>query len=296
VEFVVGNPPDHVAKLIAARGQEPPFDVITSEESVKPILIKDGLVQKIDPNIVTNLNYIFPQARDKDGYGPSVAFVSIGIAYNAKILADKGLAPPTKWADLWRPEFAGKIAIPDIAMSTGMATVAIASLHDGGPDAPADPTKAMQTLAEIKAAYFYQSSADLASKFASGDVWIAPWYPGRTVTTARQGVPLKYVAPTDGPIASTGMSDVVAGSKMVKEANEYINQSLDPYSQLCFVHYVHYGPVNVTLAEVVKAYPEISASAPVTPKEIQAMRQLDWATIVDNYPKWVDLWNRIVRK
>src|SRR5262245_16468766 len=54
VEYVIGNPREHLAKLVAARGQEPPFDVVQVDDSVKEQLLRLNLVDKVDLSRIPN--------------------------------------------------------------------------------------------------------------------------------------------------------------------------------------------------------------------------------------------------
>src|SRR5262249_70879 len=82
IEVQYGNPADFLAKMIASRGREAPFDVVCLDDDVTSAAIDAKVVAKLDPAIVTNLKYLYPEAINKDGYGPSLFFFSFGIAYN----------------------------------------------------------------------------------------------------------------------------------------------------------------------------------------------------------------------
>src|SRR5581483_9136287 len=70
VEFQYANPADFLAKMIASRGREAPFDVVCLDDDVTSAAIDAGVLQKLDPAVVTNLKYLYPEALNKDGYGP----------------------------------------------------------------------------------------------------------------------------------------------------------------------------------------------------------------------------------
>jgi putative spermidine/putrescine transport system substrate-binding protein len=53
-------------------------------------------------------------------------FAPVGLTYNRSIKA-----PPTSWADLWRPEFKGRIVLPDITHSAGTYIVPVGALASG---------------------------------------------------------------------------------------------------------------------------------------------------------------------
>lgn len=82
VEVSYANPADFLAQMIASRGRRAPYDVVCLDDDVTAEAIRAGVVQKLDPAIVTNLKNLYPQALNKDGYGPALFFFSFGIAFN----------------------------------------------------------------------------------------------------------------------------------------------------------------------------------------------------------------------
>ena len=105
--------------MLAARGRQPPFDVVLLDDAVQDAAIKAGVLAKLDPELVPNLRKLYPRARNPQGYGPYAIFYSIGIVYNKDKLKAAGIAEPTSWADLFNPKLAGHISIPDISLPQG---------------------------------------------------------------------------------------------------------------------------------------------------------------------------------
>src|SRR5579864_7041605 len=58
IEYVTGSPQDNLAKLIAARGREPPFDVLDTFDASLPTVIQGGLFQRIDLKAVPNIEFL----------------------------------------------------------------------------------------------------------------------------------------------------------------------------------------------------------------------------------------------
>src|ERR1700761_9060012 len=52
MEWIDGNPSDQLAKMIAARGREAPFDVVLLDDAVQDSAIKAGVLAKLDPVLV----------------------------------------------------------------------------------------------------------------------------------------------------------------------------------------------------------------------------------------------------
>ncbi|HEY0296291.1 MAG TPA: extracellular solute-binding protein, partial [Bordetella sp.] len=94
VQYIDGNANEFIGQLIASKGRTPPYDVLYLEQDVRDSAISAGVFAKADPAIVTNLKYLYDEAKQPDGYGPGMAFYSVGIAYNTKKFAEAGIPAP----------------------------------------------------------------------------------------------------------------------------------------------------------------------------------------------------------
>jgi putative spermidine/putrescine transport system substrate-binding protein len=293
IEWINGNPIDHLAKLIASRGRAAPFDVVYYDDLVQDAAISANVVMKIDPALATNLAHLYDAAKQKDGYGPGMNFYSVGLAYNKKIFKDNNIPAPLSWSDMWNPKLAGHIALPDITQSTAKDVVIATSRLLGGDERNADT--AFPRLAQIRPLYYYQSSADLEAKMSAGDVWIVPWNNGRPATLIDKGVPLKFVIPKEGGLGHETVIDVVAGTPHAQAAMTFVNYVIDPLNQLGQAYEVPYGPTNKLLAPVIAAYPALAKRFPSSPEDLKRLYRPDLKIVNANTPRWVDMWNRIVR-
>jgi len=295
IEYIDANPVDHVAKLVASRGREVPYDVVYLDEIAQVQAIAAGVIDKIDPALVPNLKFLYPEALHKDGYAPAFMFYSMGIAYNYEKLKAAGIPEITSWADLWNPKLAGRVAVPDLTIVQGRNFAIAAARLDGGDERSLE--KGIDKLATLKAHSYPASSATIETLFRSGDIWVAPWLNGRAWGMIDKGFPLRYVIPKEGGFAGWGSTDLVRGTKYPKEAQAYINLVLDPLAQLGQANEIPYGPTNKLLVPVLAAYPELSKKFPSSADDISKLMRPDWAYFNDNYRKSLDLWNRkVIRK
>jgi putative spermidine/putrescine transport system substrate-binding protein len=294
VEVQYANPADFLAKMIASRGREAPFDIVCMDDDVTAAAINAGVVAKLDPTIVTQLKNLYPEAIGKDGYGATLFFYSVGIAYNKEKLKQAGIAEPTSWNDLWDPKLAGRVSVPDIINIQGRDFIVAIARMNGGSEAT--PEIAIDKIAQIKAHDYNTASNTLQAQLESGDVWMAPWNNMRAAAMADRGLPIGFVAPKEGPIGNIDTVNLVAGSKHPKEAQELINYMLDPFAQLGMAKLLPTGPSTKLLAAVIAADPEWSRKAPVTPEAHKAMYLPDWAVFNKNLKKATDHWNRVIHK
>jgi putative spermidine/putrescine transport system substrate-binding protein len=290
IEYIAGNPPDQVQKLIASRGRPVPFDVAGLDDKTQPEAIAANTLMKLDPAEVPNLAHLYDAARQKDGYGPAMLFWSWGLIYNERAFHDAGIPPPTSWNDLWNPKLAGKVAIADIAGPGGVDFVLKAAQLAGGSETNLTP--GLEKIAKLHVQSYYSSSNDIRTKLLSGDVWAAPWNNGRSWNLIDAGFPGRFIYPKEGGFLHTSTIDVVAGTKYPKEAQRYINYNLDPLYQLALL-YFPYGPVTSSLDQVLKDYPELAKKVPTG--SLSELSVPDWKTVFSQYADLVDQWNRIVK-
>lgn len=294
IQFIDGNPTDHLAKMIASKGREAPYDVVYLDDDVQAKAADAGVIAKLDPALVPNLKNLYDEAKNKEGYGPGILFYSIGIAYNVDKLKQAGIAELTSWEDLWDAKLAGRVAVPDLSTIMGRDFLVASARLAGGSEK--EPLKGIAKIATLKAHSYYTSSATLANLFQSGDVWAAPWINGRAWGMIDKGAPMKFVLPKEGGYGNMTTIDVVAGTKLAKQAQAYIDFVLDPLPQLGQANDVPYGPTNKTLAPVLAAYPELSKKFPSSPADLKRLNLVDWVTYNKLHDSSVEAWNRTVIK
>jgi putative spermidine/putrescine transport system substrate-binding protein len=292
VQYVDGPASDLIAKLIASKGREPPFDVVYLEKDVRDDVMDLKLFAKLDSKIVTNLEFLYDEAKNPDGFGPGMAFYSVGIAYNKEKFAAAGIPAPTSWRDLWNPKLAGRVAIPDLVTSYGREFLVAATQLQGGNESSAE--KGVKYISEIKAHSYFQASAPVAAQFVSGDVWAAPWINAQTWRLIDRGVPLGYVIPTERGIGNVDTIDMAANTKMPQEAQLYINMVLGPLAQMGNATDNPLGPTNKLLAPILNHYPEIAKRFPSSPEDLKKLYLVDWPAYQPHREELVQLWNRIV--
>ena len=294
VEYINANPGNHLAKMIAGKGREAPYDVVYLDDDIQALAIQAGVLDKIDPSKLSNLRHIFKEAQNAKGYGPGIIFVTVGIAYNKEKFKAAGIPEPTSWKDLWDPRLAGKVAVPEISRIDGKCfLIATARLLGGG---EADLERGIDEIAKLKAHSYFSSSAQAQGLMSSGDAWAAIMVGGRVWDLIDKGHPLGFLYPREKGFGGLTTVDVVSGTKMSKEAHAYIDAVLDPLPQLGQAYEVPYGPTNKVLAPVIAAYPNLAKKFVSTPKQLEALYLPDWIEYYKHHEKMSDLWNRRVIK
>jgi putative spermidine/putrescine transport system substrate-binding protein len=285
------NPEDFLSQMIASRGRQAPYDVVCFDDDVTAQAIGAGVLQKLDPKIVTNLKYMYPEAKNADGYGPAMFFYSFGIAYNKAKLAENHIPVPTSWNELWSAALANHVSIPDIANIQGRDFVIETARLNGGNEGSVG--SAISKIGEIKAQSYYVASSTLQAQLASGDVWAAPWNNMRADAMEDRDLPIGYSVPKEGGIGNTDTVNLAAGSQHPKEAQMLINYMIAPFAQLGMSELLPTGPSNRLLAAVVDANPKLTQQAPATPEQRKSLYLPNWTIFNGHMQEANDLWDRM---
>ena len=285
VVFEVGNNADRLAKL-NARKANPNVDVILLADYFAKQASAQGLLDKLDMTRLSNAARLYDFAKDplKDGTGIAFTVYSVGIAYRT----DKITRPITSWKDLWRPELAGKVALPNITTTQGPPTVWLINRAYGGQDANATP--AFTQLGKLRALTYYNQSSQMTSLFAQDEIWAAPvgrfaW--GGLLATKK---PLAWARLSDGQAGLVNVASVVKGSKNTDLAHQFIDFMLSTPVQTAQALDLVDSPVN----KQVKLPANIASQLTVGVTQIANLRFMDTAYVLANRDAWIQRWNREV--
>lgn len=109
------------------------YDVVCPSDYMIQKMAENDLLSELDFNNIPNLENIDPQFLEmsksfdpENKYSVPYTWGTVGILYNTRLLEEKGLPVPTKWADLWNPAYAGEILMQDSVRDAFM--VALKSL------------------------------------------------------------------------------------------------------------------------------------------------------------------------
>lgn len=293
VEFIEGTPQTALAKLIAARGMEVPFDLVEMSDNNRAEWSKSGFLANIDYANV-------PNSADMDKRFTLPDLVSTtqtqdGIIYNVEKLREAGIEPPKSYADLNDPELKGYVSFPDISTVHAIKALSGIARELGGNEGDIDP--AMKFVHDLDAQTYWKSAVDLMSKLKTGDVLVAPWHAGQVIRGRRAGIPLAIAFPTIGEnagVLSAVWIGVVKDSPNQRAAEFFINEYLSDEAQYEF------AMANGSLPQSAAAVARMAEDAQqnevllLTPEERAKIYYPDFGTI--DIADWTRRWNTEVLK
>lgn len=294
VDYVTGSPQDNLAKLIAARGREPPFDVLDTFDATVPSVIGAGLFQRIDVKAIPNVQFL-----ESWQYGDQkiASWVTQeAICYNKDKYAELGLAPPTTYRDLANPKLAGKVSIPDIASGGGLSNFSAIAYAEGGDLNNVKP--ALDLITSIKGLKFWRQAEQAVTQFQTGDIYVAVIHAGWCSFMKKGGQPVTVVHPiinaTTKGVLKQGWIGVVSGSKNVKASEAYINQFLNEDFQFEFAKVNGLVAVNRKAQARMSQDPVLKEMLILDPAQMAKMLQVDYSKA--NISDWTEQWNRRIAR
>ena len=282
VRLVPSESEDVVAEIKAARGTSP-YDVITLGVPRQITAQGEGWIEQTPPNSLPNLKDVYPQfIQACRNTGVPETYSLIGIAYNP----DK-VSAPQSWADLWKPEYRGKLGMTTPASNLGFGVVIEAAKLAGGNEdnlAPAWPK--LHALGPFVVA---PSPESLAQLFERGEVSIAPMWNNDAAILALHGMKLRFVQPKPGAIVVVSCMDVVKNTGQPELARAFINNeiSADFQSHLAQAPW-YFGPTNSKV-------PIQSTSAEYMPTTLDGLQHelyLDWQKAVTHRAEAIETFDR----
>lgn len=182
------------AKLAGGRSG---FDVVFPSDEVVPLLVAQGVLEKLDLSKIPNFRNIQSRFRGlphDPGNAHSVPYMwgTTGIAF----LKDKVSPPPESWEALWDPKLVRQMMMLDDGREAFAAALRIT-----GADLRAAPSaeaveKAKKKLMERKPKAYNSSPKD---KLVNGECWIAQCYSGDALQASSElGGKVGYAVPKEG--------------------------------------------------------------------------------------------------
>jgi iron(III) transport system substrate-binding protein len=152
---------------------------------------------------------------------------ALGVGYNTKVLASRGLPEPKCWADLLDPKLRDEVQVSD-PNSSGTAYVMLASIVQlMGEDKGFEYLKALHRNVN----QYTKSGAAPVKALALGETGVAIAFMHDMVTQIVEGAPIKTIAPCEGTGYETGSVSLVKGGKNSEPARRFVDWTLSAEAQ-----------------------------------------------------------------
>ncbi len=277
---------DQIAKVSASKAN-PSIDLMLHDPGPALTAIAQDLVEPFPVAQSKHYKDLIPEAQDPQG--PAMFFQVVGITYNP----EKIKTPPTSWADLWKPEYKGRVGITNMNSTLGTGFMVELARMYGGSEANIEP--AFKKISELKPnlAAVASNPGALAALFQQGQIDISPGNFNAIQILKARGVPVEFVAPKEGAIAFKTSVHIVKNSPNQSLAAALIDTALSPEVQARLMESPY---LIVPTNSRVKMGGEI---AKVLAKDQAEMKKKfvfqDWKKINENRAAWIDRFNREIK-
>ncbi len=295
IEFITGNPRTLLAKLVAARGQDAPMDVVEIVDSTWPDTLEGGFVQKYNKANIPNTEHLDPNMYDD--YKVANWVTEEGFIYNIEKFKELGIPKPTKFSDLLNPKLKGRVSFPDINVNTALNPIVGFASEYGGDEHNIDP--GLEKIKELDVFSFYSSGTQITQMFKAGDIWVAIAHAGWGVRLDTAGVKVGMIHPLvkdKRGMASRGYAGIVAGTKHAAAAEFYINELVSAGMQEVLHTKNGIVPTNGIVQNKYKGDPKRDAAGDpfllLAPEQIANLYYMDWDGF--KMTDWSKKWNRMV--
>ena len=176
-----------------------PYDVVHPSDYMIAVLIREGLLQKLDQNKLPNNKNL--DAGLISSYGKSIDYVvpyqmgTQAIVYNSKTVTN----PPTSWADLWNKDYKGRIVSEDDnRVVIGMTLLSLG--YDVNSTDKAQLEEAKQKLIELMPNIRVFDSDSPKTSLLAGEVDLGIVWNGEAFLAKKENPAFEYVFPKEGSI------------------------------------------------------------------------------------------------
>lgn len=176
------------------------YDLVQPTDYIVSLMIRQGLLQELDhaklPALANfDANYLDFSFDPGNKYTIPYQAGTDAIVYNA----DAVPTPPTSWADLWKPEYAGRMVFLDDSRAVIGATLLTLG-YDVNTKDPAELDQAKAKLKELIPGIKLFDSDSPKTALIAGDVDLGLTWTGEAFLAQQENPAIQYVYPTEGAI------------------------------------------------------------------------------------------------
>ena len=257
------------------------LSVVMMDDPVMILAVQEGLLEKLTPAAVPNLAKLRPGTVHMDGMWANYLQPWQGVAYNTKALP----AGFPSWADCYDAKFKGRLVIPSLQNTEGLANLVMAAaLETGKPidKAQYDIDAGFKKIKTLKPNLLtiYTQIPQALNLLQQGEGWAIPSMFSSNVIPKEKETPMKMSAPKEGIFVGPAGVCLVKGAPNKEMALAFIDMLLS-------------ADLQDTLQPETFAFPSNSAAKP--PLGLAAdvkVHNLDWEFVAKERGEWVKRWDR----
>ena len=251
------------AKLKLLRGKG--YDVVFPSAYFVQLMAQNKLVQPLDKSKLSNMANLDQSMLNSD-YDPNNQFSipymwgNTGLAYNKKYVKE----PVTKWQDLLRPEFKGKVILTDDLRDAFSPALKAQGVSNNTKD-EADIKKGFEFLKALKPSVRIFDVTSTKQALITEEAWIGPIWNGDFLVALEENADLEFVYPEEGAVLWVDNFVIPSGAENLENAYTFINYMLRPEVAKRCVEEYKYSTPNAKALELLA--PELRNNVVLNPGE-----------------------------
>ena len=223
------------------------YDVIFPSDSLTDVMIKSGLLSKLNMRRIPNVRYL----RDKFrvitkrkwmGYSIPIDWGITGIAYNKKYVKES----VDSWDIFWKTKYKDKMALLNNSydvMTVGQKRLGY-SLNPANPTDIIESLKVLKVLNPLLQEEGFMPYSKIMGRLISEELWIAQCYNGDAALVNEENDAIKFVVPKEGTGFWMDNMAVPVGAKHKQLAENFINFMLRPEISARHTNFCYFANCN----------------------------------------------------
>ena len=202
------------------------YDLVQPTDYIVSLMIRQELLEKLDKSKLPNLenldpNYLNLPFDPNNEYTLPYQAGTDAIVFNSDTVEN----PPASWADLWKPEYAGRMVFLDDSRAViGLTLLTLG--YDVNSTDPAQLEEAKNKLAELVPGIKIFDSDSPKTALIGGDADLGMTWTGEAFLAQQEVPAIEYIYPTEGAIVWQDTNAIPAGAPHLDAAYAWLNYTM----------------------------------------------------------------------
>ncbi len=202
------------------------YDLIQGTDYIFPLMIRQGLLQELDKTKLPNIGN-FDEGWMDQPFDPGNKYTLPYLAGTDAIVVNTATIEnvPQSWADLWKPEYAGKMVFLDDSRAViGLTLLTLG--YDVNTTDPAQLNEAKAKLAELVPNIKVFDSDSPKTALIAGDVDLGMTWTGEAFIAHQENPAIEYIYPSEGAILWQDNWAIPVGSSHTDAIYAWLNYTM----------------------------------------------------------------------
>ncbi len=202
------------------------YDLAQPTDYIIGLMIRQELLDELDKTKLPNIGN-FDEGWMNQEFDPGNKYSLPYLGGTDSIVVNTATVEnvPTSWADLWKPEYAGRMVFLDDSRAViGMTLLTLG--YDVNTTDPAQLEEAKNKLAELIPSIKVFDSDSPKSALIAGDVDLGMVWTGEAFIANQENPDIQYIYPTEGPILWQDNWVMLKGASHADAAYAWLNYTM----------------------------------------------------------------------